>query len=101
MADSQLDINHVRQVVQHILDQGRQDPAYKLRLYEDPRRTLIEAGLSEQVANHLVRYELPYGFGPHGEKRGQNFAPPPPDRCEETCDWWSCIITRCTWFTGI
>jgi hypothetical protein len=87
------DPNEIRRVVQHVVDRSHADAAYKQQLQQDPRGTLVEAGLSEQAASHMVQYELPdYGGGTTGEVSG--YMSPQP------CDGITCIITSCTWFTG-
>lgn len=98
------DVNQVRQAVRQMLNQARKDQSYREGLFTDPRGTLIQSGVSEEAADHLIKYELPQGFAanaPSGQDVDQAGQMSAQLYCHATCDFWSCIITTCTWFTGV
>lgn len=89
-----MDPNSIRQTIQQVLAQARQDPAFKDKLMTDPYNTLRQAGLSPAAAKHMVQNEIfPIPEEPSSEGMAMRMMP------IGDCDPLTCIITTCTWFT--
>lgn len=87
---SDLPIDELRATADRVLERAREDEGYKAQLLADPVSTLVAAGLSRSVAEHVVLDEFteedadtsghrPRGGGGYGG-----------------CDTITCIVTNCS-----
>jgi hypothetical protein len=77
--DEDLSLEEVRGRADVVLDRARSDADFRQRLRSDPRRTLSDAGIPEGALADL----------------GMELHVIPFDRCNYTCDRYSCIVTWC------
>jgi hypothetical protein len=78
------DTNQVRVIAKGIAQRAIADPAFADRLRADPRATVLEAGLPEQVVDDFITHDL----GLEAEVSGYH-----PLACSQTCIIWTCAET--------